>query len=181
MKGGSQPPVSQACHPMQSDIRTPTANPNRRPRLLNRKGFESSHLVSIEFAVEGRCIWTQQTTQHLNHFVKSLPTLFKGNSRQGIVASRRPGTDANDETPTRQDIECGQCLCQCSGTPHHRKGSSCHQGNPVRTGEDGCQCYEAIQPWTRVDQMVVGTQCREAKAFRRLGRTHQMSEREGAL
>src|SRR5437763_7362578 len=106
MKGGSQPPVSQARHSSQSGIRAPTANPDRRPRLLNRKGFESSHLVSIEIAVEGRCIRTQQTTEHLNHLVKSLPTLFEGNPRQSIVASRRPRTDADDEASPRQDIEC---------------------------------------------------------------------------
>src|SRR5437868_3021108 len=115
MKGGSQPPVSQARHPSQSGIRAPTANPDRRPRLLNRKGFESSYLPGIEVAVEGWCIWTKQTTQQLNRLVKTLPSLFEGNSRQGIVASRRPRTDADDEASTRQDIECGQCLCQCSG------------------------------------------------------------------
>src|SRR6266700_1325843 len=124
MKGGSQPPVSQASYPPQSNIRAPTANPDRRPRLLNWKGFESSYLPGIEVAAEWRCIGAQQTTQQLNRLLKSLPTLFKGNSRQGIVASRRPRTDANDEASTRQDIECSQCLCQRCGTPHHRKGSS---------------------------------------------------------
>src|ERR1700687_2004303 len=181
MKGGSQPPVSQARHPSQSGIRAPTANPNRRSRLLNRKGVESSYLPGIEVAAEWRCIGTQQTTQQLNRLLKSLPTLFEGNSRQGIVASRRPRTDANDEASPRQDIDCGQCLGQRGGTSHHRKGSSRHQADPVRTGEDGCQCYEAIQERTRVDQMVVGTQGRETKTFRCLGRTHQISEREGAL
>src|SRR2546423_2625376 len=40
----------------------------------------------------------------------------------------------DDEATTRQNIKCGQCLGQQGGTPHHRKGSNCHQGDPVSAG-----------------------------------------------
>src|SRR5258708_1643439 len=123
LKGGGEPPVSQASYPSQSGIRAPTANPDRRSRLLNRQRFESSSLPGIEVTTEGRCIWAQQTAQQLNRFVKSLPTLFESNSRQGIVASRRPRADADDEAPPRQDIECGHCLGHPTWTTPPPEGS----------------------------------------------------------
>src|SRR5260370_9736284 len=90
LKGGGEPPVSQASYPSQSGIRAPTANPDRRPRLLNRQRFESSSLPGIEVATEGRCIWAQQTAQQRNRFVKSLPTLFASNSLHVIGPSKDP-------------------------------------------------------------------------------------------
>jgi hypothetical protein len=118
-----------------------------------------------------------QRAQHLHGLVEARPTLLEVEADAGVVRRRRPRTDDDQHSTTREPVDRAERLRHGHRPAYNGERHGRRHSHPTRVLHRRRERRDPVEPWHGEDQVVVGGEHREPRARRGLRVVDEMFER----